>query len=141
MDLIKQWILSLCGATAISGLFQVFLSNSNLKKTINIFLSIFILFYTIIPLSNIPMNQLDFEFSNTELGELTEETYENVIKMTIEEICVQNSVDVISIDIDSYINDDYLYVNNISVTIDKSEKSGLIESQLKEKLGFEVSVY
>lgn len=141
MDLIRQWILSLCGATAISGLFQVFLSNSNLKKTINIFLSIFILFYTIIPLSNIPMNKLDFEFSNIVFGELTEETYENVIKMTIEEICVQNSVDVISIDIDSYISDDYLYVNNISVTIDKSEKSGLIESQLKEKLGFEVSVY
>ena len=141
MDLIKQWILSLCGATAISGLFQVFLSSSNLKKSINVFLSIFILFYTVIPLSDIKTNNPDFEFGNTEIGELTEEAYENVIKMTVEEVCSQNSVNVISIDIDSYISDNYLYVNDITVSIDKPEKSGLIESQLKEKFGFEVSVY
>lgn len=141
MDLIKQWILSLCGATAISGLFQVFLSSSNLKKSINVFLSIFILFYTVIPLSYIKTDNPDFEFGNTEIGELTEEAYENVIKMTVEEVCSQNSVNVISIDIDSYISDNYLYVNDITVSIDKPEKSGLIESQLKEKFGLEVSVY
>lgn len=141
MDLIKQWILSLCGATAISGLFQVFLSSSNLKKSINVFLSIFILFYTVIPLSDIKTDNPGFEFGNTEIGELTEEAYENVIKMTVEEVCSQNSVNVISIDIDSYISDNYLYVNDIMVSIDKPEKSGLIESQLKEKFGFEVSVY
>ncbi len=141
MDLIKQCILSLCGATAISGLFQVFLSSSNLKKSINVFLSIFILFYTVIPLSDIKTDNPGFEFGNTEIGELTEEAYENVIKMTVEEVCSQNSVNVISIDIDSYISDNYLYVNDIMVSIDKPEKSGLIESQLKEKFGFEVSVY
>ena len=60
MEPIKQWFLSLCGATAITGIFHVFLSNTNFKKAINVFLSVFVLFYTIFPLSNMEKLKVNF---------------------------------------------------------------------------------
>lgn len=140
MDAIKQWILSLCGATAITGVFQVFLSNTNFKKVINTFLSIFILFYTIIPLSNIESVNMNFDFENHELNEFSEENYEQVIITTIKSICEDCNVEVISVDIDSYINDDCLVVDKIEVETDTPTKSEEIEAILKNEFGFEVSV-
>lgn len=140
MDAIKQWILSLCGATAITGVFQVFLSNTNFKKVINTFLSVFVLFYTIIPLSNIESVNMDFDFDNPELSEFSEENYEQVIIATIKSVCEENDVEVISIDIDSYINDDYLVIEKIEVETDTPAKSEEIEIILKNEFGFEVSV-
>ena len=140
MDAIKQWILSLCGATAITGVFQVFLSNTNFKKAINTFLSIFVLFYTIIPLSNIKSFNRNFDFENLELNEFSEENYEQVIITTIKSICEDCNVEVISVDIDSYINDDCLVVDKIEVETDTPTKSEEIEAILKNEFGFEVSV-
>lgn len=140
MDAIKQWILSLCGATAITGVFQVFLSNTNFKKVINTFLSIFVLFYTIIPLSNIKSFNMNFDFENLELNEFSEENYEQVIITAIKSICEDCNVEVISVDIDSYINDDCLVVDKIEVETDTPTKSEEIEAILKNEFGFEVSV-
>lgn len=140
MDAIKQWILSLCGATAITGVFQVFLSNTNFKKVINTFLSVFVLFYTIIPLSNIESVNMNFDFDNPELSEFSEENYEQVIIATIKSVCEDNDVEVISIDIDSYINDDYLVIEKIEVETDTPTKSEEIEIIIKNEFGFEVSV-
>ena len=140
MDAIKQWILSLCGATAITGVFQIFLSNTNFKKVINTFLSIFVLFYTIIPLSNIKSFNMNFDFENLELNEFSEENYEQVIITAIKSICEDCNVEVISVDIDSYINDDCLVVDKIEVETDTPTKSEEIEAILKNEFGFEVSV-
>ena len=140
MDAIKQWILSLCGATAITGVFQVFLSNTNFKKVINTFISIFVLFYTIIPLSNIESVNMNFDFENLELNEFSEENYEQVIITAIKSICEDCNVEVISVDIDSYINDDCLVVDKIEVETDTPTKSEKIEAILKNEFGFEVSV-
>ncbi len=140
MDVIKQWVLSLCGATAITGVFQVFLSNTNFKKAINTFLSVFVLFYTIIPLSNIESINMNFDFENLELNEFSEENYEQVIITTIKSICEDCDVEVISVDIDSYINDDCLVVEKIEVETDTPTKSDEIEAILKNEFGFEVSV-
>lgn len=140
MDAIKQWILSLCGATAITGVFQVFLSNTNFKKVINTFLSIFVLFYTIIPLSNIKSFNINFDFENLELNEFSEENYEQVIITAIKSICEDCNVEVISVDIDSYINDDCLVIEKIEVETDAPTKSEEIEAILKNEFGFEVSV-
>lgn len=136
----KQWMLSLCGATAITGIFNIFLSNSNLKKSINVFLSIFVLFYTLIPLSKIEFNDFQYDFNNIEFNEVTEEGYEKIIVSSIKEVCSKNSVEVISVDVDSYISDKYLFVNEIVVKIDESEKSKAIEGLLESELGFEVTV-
>ncbi len=140
METIRQWFISLCGATAITGVFHVFLSNTNFKKSINIFLSLFVLFYTVIPLSNIEPIKLDLDFNNVELNEFSEENYEQVIITTIKSVCDDNNVEVFSIDIDSYISEDCLIVEKIEVETDTPAKSEKIKNILKDEFGFEVTV-
>ena len=140
MEDIKQFLLSVCGATAISGIFQIFLSNSNLKKSINVFLSIFVLFYTLMPLSNLNFEEFKFEFDSYSTNALNQEAYEEIISTSINDVCVKNSVEVITIDIDSYINDDYLQIDKIIVKISNPEKAQLIENEIKKQLGYEVIV-
>lgn len=141
MGPIRQWFLSLCGAMAITGIFNVFLSNTNFKKAINVFLSIFVLFYTVIPLTDIKTGDIDLDFESVEINELTKDSYEQIILMTIKNVCDEREVEVISVDIDSHINDDNnLAVDKILVEIDSTNKSEEIESILKNEFGFEVSV-
>lgn len=140
MEPIKQWFLSLCGATAITGVFNIFLSNSNFKKAINVFLSIFVLFYTVIPLTDIKKTNYDFDFENIELSEFSKENYEQVIITAIKNVCEENNVELFSVDIDSHIIDDSLVVEKIIVDIDNSANSEKIEKILYEQCGFEVSV-
>ena len=141
MEEVRQWFLSLCGATAITGIFHVFLENSSLKKTINIFLSIFVLFYTIIPLSNIEPINVDVDLKNLEFSEFSKENYEQIILTTINNVCDENGVEIISVNIDSYIEDEKLVVNKIDVETDTPNKSKIIEDILKNDFGFEVNVY
>lgn len=140
MELIKQWFLSLCAATAITGIFNVFLSNTNFKKTVNVFLTIFVLFYTVIPLSNIQSSDISFNIEDVEQSQLTEENYEQVIATAIKNICDNNNIEVLSVDIESYMDDDCLVVEKILVETDTPDKSKNIEELLKNELGFEVSV-
>lgn len=141
MEEIRQWFLSLCGATAITGIFHVFLENSSLKKSINIFLSIFVLFYTIIPLSNIEPINVELDLKNVEFSDFSKENYEQIILTTINNVCAENDVEIISVDIDSYIEDENLVVNKIEVETDTPNKSKEIEDILKNEFGFEVNVY
>lgn len=141
MEEIRQWFLSLCGATAITGIFHVFLENSSLKKSINIFLSIFVLFYTIIPLSNIEPINVELDLKNVEFSDFSKENYEQIILTTINNVCAENDVEIISVDIDSYIEDENLVVNKIEVETDTPNKSEEIEAILKNEFGFEVNVY
>lgn len=141
MEEIRQWFLSLCGATAITGIFHVFLENSSLKKSINIFLSIFVLFYTIIPLSNIEPINVELDLKNVEFSDFSKENYEQIILTAINNVCAENDVEIISVDIDSYIEDENLVVNKIEVETDTPNKSKEIEDILKNKFGFEVNVY
>ena len=141
MEEIRQWFLSLCGATAITGIFHVFLENSSLKKSINIFLSIFVLFYTIIPLSNIEPINVELDLKNVEFSDFSKENYEQIILTTINNVCAENDVEIISVDIDSYIEDENLVVNKIEVETDTPNKSEKIEDILKNEFGFEVNVY
>lgn len=140
MELIKQWFLSLCAATAITGIFNVFLSNTNFKKAVNVFLTIFVLFYTVIPLSNIQSSKISFNIEDVEQSQLTEEIYEQVIATAIKNICDNNNIEVLSVDIDSYMDDDCLVVEKLLVETDTPDKTKNIEELLKRELGFEVSV-
>lgn len=141
MEEIRQWFLSLCGATAITGIFHVFLENSSLKKSINIFLSIFVLFYTIIPLSNIEPINVELDLKNVEFSDFSKENYEQIVLTTINNVCAENDVEIISVDIDSYIEDENLVVDKIEVETDTPNKSEEIEDILKNEFGFEVNVY
>lgn len=140
MDDFKQFLLSVCGATAITGIFQIFLSNSYLKKSINVFLSIFVLFYTLIPLSSIKFDGEFFETESLSMDSFNQDTYKEIITTSINNVCLENSVDVISVDIDSYISDNYLYIKKIVVKISNPEKTQYIENEIKNQLGYEVMV-
>lgn len=144
MSFIKVWILSLCGATVISGLIKIFLSGSSLKKSINVFLSVFVLFYTFVPFANLIDKsnfQFDYEENSSDSEEFLEEAYYMLIKKSITDICRENSVKVLSFDIDGYIADDTAFVvRKITIKTDKTEKSEEIKNLLKNKLGFEVEV-
>ncbi len=144
MDDFKLWMISLCGATAITSLFRILLSGSSLNKVLNIFFSIFILFYTVMPLQSFLNNksyEVPAETDETEYNELYRNGYEQIIEMSVEKECENLSVEVLSFEINSYIdNDGYLCVNKLEISIDNKEKISQVESELRTKLGFEVSV-
>ncbi len=144
MNSFKFWILSLCGATAISSIFKILLSNSSVKKVVNIFLSLFVLLYTIMPIQSI-IN--DFSFDDDLSGKQTDfnnyyvDGYEQIVKISIENECEKMSVKVVSFNIESYIdNDGNLVVERLEIDIDNDEKSIDIATQIKNSLGFEVNV-
>lgn len=142
MEDIKNFVLSLCGSTAIVSLCKLVLSNSKLKKTTNVFFSIFVLLYTMLPITKINLEEnkmilneeIEFDDSYYTSG------YEAVITEAIKNICVENNIDVISVELNTYNEDDYVMIENISVTILDKSKITETESLLKKELGFEVSV-
>lgn len=141
MENFKIWIMSLCGATAISAIFKLLLSESSLKKTINVFFSIFILFYTVIPAQYLFKNNIDLNFqTDVAYDEYYQDGYEIIISQAITNLCDNLGVKVLSIDIDSYIDDEgYINVNGIILNTD-SKNPQSIKTEIEKKLGFEVQV-
>ncbi|MBR5545289.1 MAG: hypothetical protein IKU66_07420 [Clostridia bacterium] len=143
MDNIKLWMLSLCGATALTAIFRILLSDSNLKKVINVFSSVFILFYTVTPLNSLisehgsGANLFEYQTYN---DEFLISGYEETIKKSIEFICDEKSVNIIDFQIESYFNDDNLYVNSLEIDIDDNSKISEIENIINKQLGYEVNV-
>ena len=143
MDNLKLWALSLCGALVITSVFRLIISGSRLEKSVNVFLSVFIFFYSIIPLSNITeIDDLSFNFEVEEKeDEIYLDGYEMVVVESIKKVCNENNVSVISVDIDSYLDDKNEYtVNEIIVEIDSPERANEIKSVLENQLNFEVEV-
>ena len=143
MDNLKLWALSLCGALVITSVFRLIISGSRLEKSVNVFLSVFIFFYSIIPLSNITeIDDLSFNFEVEEKeDEIYLDGYEMVVVESIKKVCNENNVSVISVDIDSYLDDKNEYtVNEIIVEIDAPERANEIKSVLENQLNFEVEV-
>ncbi len=145
MDGIKIWALSLCGALVVTSIFRILISTSSLNKSINIFLSMFIFLYSVIPLENIVTNSsfnLDVQDDVVSYEEYYKNGYENIVIEAIKNVCEDNDVSVISIDIDSYIDEnEYYCINNILLEINSSDMKEIIRKDLKERLGFEVNVY
>ena len=142
---IKIWALSLCGALVVTSIFRILMSTSSLNKSINIFLSMFIFLYSVIPLENIVTNstfKLEEQDDVVSYEEYYKNGYENIVIEAIKNVCADNDVSVISIDIDSYIDEnEYYCINNILLEINSSDMKEIIREDLKEKLGFEVNVY
>ena len=143
MNFFKIWMLSLCGATAITSLFRILLSNSSLNKVLNVFFTLFVLFYTVMPMQLLfNNNNFDTDLINTtvEYSEFYKEGYEEIIEVSIKNECEKENVNVLSCNISSYIKDNYLHVDSIEISIDNYEKNESIKSILKERLGYEVIV-
>ena len=142
MESFKIWIMSLCGATAVSAVFKLLLADSSLKKVINVFFSIFILFYTVMPIQSFFKESVKIRTENSDISyeEYYEEGYETVITQAVTNLCNNIGVKVLSLEIDSYIDDEgYLNVNKIKLHIN-SDNSQEIETMIKNELGFEVEV-
>lgn len=142
METFKIWIMSLCGATAVSAVFKLLLADSSLKKVINVFFSIFILFYTVMPVQSFFKESIRLDTDNSDISyeEYYEEGYEAIITQAVTNLCSNMGVKVLSIDIDSYIDKEgYLNVNKISLKTDSSNTEE-IKNTIKNELGFEVEV-
>ncbi|MCH5191848.1 MAG: hypothetical protein J1F23_06740 [Oscillospiraceae bacterium] len=144
MESFKFWILSVSGAMAITAVFKILLSNSSISKMLNIFFSLFVLFYTVIPLQNVfSKEKIDFNLHDeTAYEEYYEDGYKRLVENSIKNICEKMSVRVLSVDMSSYIDSEgYLNIRSLDVKTDSPEKSDEIERELKTQLGFEVNIY
>lgn len=141
MENFKVWIMSLCGATAISAVFKLLLADSSLKKIINVFFSVFILFYTVMPAQSIFKNDINFNFeSENSYDKYYQDGYEVIISQAIINLCNNRGVDVLSIDINSYIDDEgYVNVIDIALKTD-SENPQSVKEDIEKELGFEVKI-
>lgn len=142
MESFKIWIMSLCGATAVSAIFKLLLADSSLKKVINVFFSIFILFYTVMPVQSLFKESIKINTENSDVSyeEYYEEGYEAIVTQAVTNLCSDMGVKVLSLHIDSYIDDEgYLNVNKIKLKTD-AENAKNIEEKIKSELGFEVEV-
>lgn len=144
MESFKVWMLSLCGATAITALFRILLANSSIKKVLNIFFTLFVLFYTVMPIESIFVNDYFNNVSineEAEYNEIYKNGYEQIIKFSIENVCEQFDVEVLSCSIASNMNNDSsLTVESIEIDINDSAKIETIGNELKKQLGYEVIV-
>lgn len=142
MENIKIWTFSLCGALFITAIFRIIVSGSRLEKSVNIFLSVFIFLYAVIPFNDINFNvdsSFDIEENNTDV--IYQEGYKNIVIESIETICTDKNINIDSIYIDSYIesNGDFV-INKIIIECETSDNKEIIKSIIKSELGFEVEV-
>lgn len=142
MEYFKTWIFSLCGAGIITSVFRILVSNSNVKKTVNIFLSMFVFLYTVIPIENI-ISDFDFQFENdietSSYTDIYKDGYETIIIKSIENVCDKHDVSIVNININSYIdNDGYLIIEKIELELSNDDKNQIVAKELKEQFNYEV---
>ncbi len=142
MDYFKNCIYALCGAGIITSIFRIITSNSKVKKSINIFLSMFIFLYTVIPIEKI-ISDFKFDFNDKveikTYSEIYKEGYETIISNSIEKICSENNVSILSLNIESYVDSDgYLIVEQIELDLSNDDVNDKIAKELKYKFNFEV---
>lgn len=143
MDNFKLWIISFCGAGIISSLFKILVSNSNVKKSVDIFLSMFVFLYTVIPIGNL-MYDIKFDIEISEKAsyeDLYKNGYEAIVTESIEKICSSNDIEIEDIYIDSYLDENqYLVINKVELELSHNENNNEIKRAIKEELGIEVVI-
>lgn len=134
----------MCGAMILSSLFKMILSDSSLKKSVNIFFSLFILFYTVVPLSGsiVESEKTESEITaESNYGEIFDEAYKKIVEQSIYNVCATLSADISDIQIKAYSNNDgILCVESIKVDIIQNEKAQEVKNAINKQLGFEVDV-
>ncbi|MBO5334174.1 MAG: hypothetical protein J6B37_08715 [Clostridia bacterium] len=144
MESFKAWILSICGATLVTSLCKVILSNSKIQKMTNVFLSIFVLLYTILPIKNINLsfNSFQNEIIDEDSYDLYyQEGYKTIVLESIKNICEKHEINVISIEMDSYIDDENNFVvDNLVVDIEDDSRINEAIDLIKNSLKYEVNV-
>ncbi len=142
MDYIKNLIFSLCGASAVVSISKLLLHDSKLSKSVNIFLSLFLMFYMIAPFGNAPtdsklLNNIDGEnfedFSS-------ENYYSDFIKLAVNKVCEEEKCTVEKIEIKETDLNGETVIEYIEIKLNDSSKAGVVADRLKKEYGFEVRV-
>lgn len=144
MEYIKLWFISLISATMLITLLKLVLSKSRVKYTTNIIYSLFVIIYIISPFSNIFNSNSTFNF-NIDVNEYSQieiESYENIIRSSIIFLSKENEIEVIDINIESYIDNEKkdVLIEQIIVRIRDKTKTQYFQQIILDKLGFEVQV-
>ena len=142
MESIKIWIISIFGAGIVVSVFNILIGNSKVKKTANIFLSMFVFFYTVIPIAHIAADyKLDIENTEIEYAEIYKNGYELLIRESVVNICKENNALLVHFSMDSYIDSEgYLNVNYIEIQLNDSDKNEIIKNEIKNRLQIEVTL-
>ena len=144
MEYIKLWFISFISATMLITLLKLILSKSRVKYTTNIIYSLFVIIYIISPFSNIFNSNSTFNF-NIDVNEYSQieiESYENIIRSSIIFLSKENEIEVIDINIESYIDNENkdVLIEQIIVRIRDKTKTQYFQQIILDKLGFEVQV-
>ncbi len=142
MEYFKSFIYSICGAGIITSVLRILVSKSKLQKSVNIFLSMFVFLYTIIPIGNLVSNfnfDLNMEVESKSYENIYIDGYNAIIYNSINNVCKKYDMSIIDINIDSYIdNEGYLVVNSIELRLNSDDKNNIIAKEIKEMFNYEV---
>lgn len=140
MELIKNYIFSLCGASIVVSIAKIILHNSKLTKTVNIFLSLFLLFYMVAPFGN---NNADMSFSEPQNDKYTQEytdNYSEFIDFTVKKVCKEENCTAEKITVHRKEKDGENVVDFIEIKLSDKSKAEKISEKLQNEYGFEVNV-
>ena len=144
MENLKLWLLSVGGAYVVTSIFRIIL-NDRYKKSVNVFLSLFVLFYTVFPINQIIKENKNIinkiEFQNETLEEYYEKSYVEILNKIILDACNENKVELLSLNIKSDVDGNDFIIESIDLVIDKKSKVEHIKKYIKDKFNLEVNVY
>lgn len=141
MELIKNYIFSLCGASIIVSITKIILHKSKLTKAVNIFLSLFLLFYMVAPfgIKNTDMNF--YESGNAKYTQnYSDDGYSEFIDFTVRKVCEEENCTAERIIVHQKEKDGESAVDFIEIKLNDKSKAEIISEKLKNKYGFEVNV-
>ncbi len=141
MELIKNFIFSLCGASIIASITKIILHKSKMTKAVNIFLSLFLLFYMVAPFGNKNTNMNFYESENTNHSHnYSADGYSEFIDFTVKTVCEEENCTAEKVIVHRKEKDGESTVDFIEVKLNDKSKSEIISEKLKNKYGFEVNV-
>lgn len=140
MEMIKNYIFSLCGASIVVSVAKMILHNSKFTKTVNIFLSLFLLFYMVAPFGNKNADMSFYEPKSSKNTEDYSDSYSELIDFTVKKVCRDENCNAEKIAVHLKEKDGENVVDFIEIEVDDKSKAEKISEKLKNEYGFEVKV-
>ena len=141
MELVKNYIFSLCGASIVVSVSKMILHNSKLKKTVNIFLSLFLLFYMVAPFGKQNASTEFFaEQKESNFEDYATDNYSNFIDLAVEKLCEEENCTANKIKIHEKEKDGEKVIDYIEIILSDPSKAEKIAERLTKEYGFEVNV-
>lgn len=141
MELVKNYIFSLCGASIVVSVSKIILHNSKLQKTVNIFLSLFLLFYMVAPFGKQNVSTDFFtDQKDISIEDFATDNYSNFIDLAVEKMCEEENCSADKIKIHEKEKDGEIVIDYIEIKLSDPSKAEKIAERLTKEYGFEVNV-